>query len=537
MKFYLLFVISVILKKITTRCGIEKIFEKDGGPNRMLIEQEDEDRRLLLEDDWRPLRIHLDYSYIENNLNNTIHKHDLIDLKERIMPKTQQVFESLLKVKRIQKKLKLNAAKCEQFPIPEIYHTEGVDADVVIFVLIDTSGDFSQYGIEAAAIHCLQHQETLRPVAGYIQFKDHLSVTNSTALDYMVWLALHEVTHILVMNEMLYEDFIDSKTLLPHGTGVVTGKHETATGRKMSYIKSPNVLKKAREHFGCDDTFGVPLEYNGGAGTAGAHWAKKYMNTDYMIGDSYGENLFSDISLALFEDSGWYQVDYSMSNLFLWGKNKGCGFFNETCLHIVNNTTISRFKNEFCSTLDEDVCSVSHIFRGECLGRKYKQEISPNERYFNDPFIGGRDRMTDYCPIAIEQNGHQAYYGGSCRKGRAVNGIEKVCPECACFLSNLKPIKTNLRKSEDSIVIEADNERLQASCYEYKCEADGLYFVVNDNKYKCFESSIVIPGYAGTIICPKYEDLCHEKFSCKFGCVDKYNNSIPFLEYTYDDNN
>ena len=50
-----------------------------------------------------------------------------------------------------------------------------------------------------------------------------------------------------------------------------------------------------------------------------------------MIGDSYGENLMSSITLALFEDSGWYIPDYSTSNLFLWGKNKGCEFFKDNC--------------------------------------------------------------------------------------------------------------------------------------------------------------------------------------------------------------
>ncbi len=123
------------------------------------------------------------------------------------MPKTKEIFEKMLKVRRIKSKLRFQSSRCEQFPIPERYSADGedVDADLVIFVVIDDSGFFLQNRIEAAAIHCLQHAETRRPIAGYIQFKPELGVSNDTAKDYMVWLALHEITHILAFNDGLYQ--------------------------------------------------------------------------------------------------------------------------------------------------------------------------------------------------------------------------------------------------------------------------------------------------------------------------------------------
>ena len=309
-------------------------------PKRILVPEEPlplitSSKRIMnqpnLEQKWESLRIHFDFSYIEQKVTEGIIKQkDLSDLKEKIMPKAKEVFQGLLKVKRIKSKLKLNSPHCETIPIPNLYNHagDGVAADIVIFVLIDTSGFFSENGIEAAAIHCLQHQETRRPIAGYIQFKSDLNINSQFTKDYYAWLAIHEISHILVINRALYEDYIDAETLVPLGYDRVIGSKVLESGSKMNFIKTPKVMEKAKEHFGCANLYGLPLEYNGGPGTAGSHWAKRYMNGDYMIGESFGENLISEISLALFEDSGWYKVNWEMANLFLWGKGKGCDFFD-----------------------------------------------------------------------------------------------------------------------------------------------------------------------------------------------------------------
>ncbi len=53
---------------------------------------------------------------------------------------------------------------------------------------------------------------------------------------------------------------------------------------------------------------------------------------DYMISANYAETALSDITLALFEDSGFYKVNYYSGNLFQFGKNKGCEFFEKKCI-------------------------------------------------------------------------------------------------------------------------------------------------------------------------------------------------------------
>ena len=41
-----------------------------------------------------------------------------------------------------------------------------------------------------------------------------------------------------------------------------------------------------------------------------------------MIGDFYEEQAISEMTLALFEDSHWYKVNYYTGGLFRYGKNE-----------------------------------------------------------------------------------------------------------------------------------------------------------------------------------------------------------------------
>jgi hypothetical protein len=580
-------------------CGIEYLKK----PKRIFVSQEKDNMRHLKEEQWEPLRVHLDFSLIENNLGK-FKKQDFIDLKEKIMPKTRQILEKLLKVKRISGKLKLNHESCESVAVPEVYlgDGDGVDADIVIFVTIDDTGFFLSNRIEAAATHCLQHSLTRRPIAGYIQFKPDLKVDNKTAEDYMVWLAIHEITHILVMNDSLYEDWIDAN-VKPLGMNNVVGSKILENGKKMSFLKTPKIIEKGKAHYGCDKFEGLPLEYNGGPGTVGAHWSKRYVNTDYMIGDSYGENLISELTLAMFEDSGWYKADYSLANLFLWGKGQGCDFLNNKikCVNIEDDKVITtKFNKNFCTNLNYPVCSTNNIFRANCRTRKYKNLFS-YEQYFGDKNRGGIDILSDKCPIPIEVKNGQSYYGGSCRVGqtKTIKDFEKVCPECACFMSNLKiennstlnsnkKLRSNIQilldsqeeveemkeeikyrasdqnksKNETQLLLndtfllnnnlknDTEPEQVTISsilkgsalekeplpkltendmrshCFEFKCEENNLYVTILGNSYKCNEKvPINIPGFKGKVQCPPSSVLCHNKFKCKFGCVDKYKNN------------
>lgn len=46
-----------------------------------------------------------------------------------------------------------------------------------------------------------------------------------------------------------------------------------------------------------------------------SHWSKKWIFDDYMIAtQTTGNTYISNITLAFFEDMGWYKVDYSFAS-------------------------------------------------------------------------------------------------------------------------------------------------------------------------------------------------------------------------------
>ena len=96
---------------------------------------------------------------------------------------------------------------------------------------------------------------------------------------------------------------------------------------------------------------GVKLENQGGTGSVGAHWESRVMLGDYMVSTDYRERAISEITLALFEDSGWYKANYYTGGLFRYGKNSGCDFIEKKCI-IDEKSTF----DEFCTETSQPIC-------------------------------------------------------------------------------------------------------------------------------------------------------------------------------------
>ena len=102
---------------------------------------------------------------------------------------------------------------------------------------------------------------------------------------------MHEISHILGFNTFTFKAFNLSYS-------------KTVDGITKHYINSTKVLQKAKLHFNCENIKGIELENQGGDGSVGSHWEARYMLGDYMISTDYPEVVISDITLALFEDTG-----------------------------------------------------------------------------------------------------------------------------------------------------------------------------------------------------------------------------------------
>jgi hypothetical protein len=88
-----------------------------------------------------------------------------------------------------------------------------------------------------------------------------------------------------------------------------------------------------------------------------------FMMHEFMVADAGIEDVvYSDLSLALFKDSGWYEVDYNYGDDPIWGKNRGCNMFDEKCVQ--NGVAQSP---EFCDDLTgAETCSYNRINKAKC---------------------------------------------------------------------------------------------------------------------------------------------------------------------------
>jgi hypothetical protein len=249
---------------------------------------------------------------------------------------------------------------------------------------------------------------------------------------------------------------------------------------------------------------------------------------DIMISTDFQEKVISDITLALFEDTGFYKVNYYTGGLFKFGKNKGCDFLNKRC--IINE--YSQF-NEFCENESEPKCSYSRSIKSSCYIHDYTNELPSKYQYFSNPKRGGFF-AADYCPVPFESHPSNYYYPKHCLIGKSDDSNvygEKLGNNSFCFISSLLP-----NNSESSV-------RTNAICYEVECDSINKEIIVkiDSNKIICpTEGGIIYPdGFKGSLECPHYYDicpkngdpLCNEMFSCFTALAHKNNYDYKITYY------
>ena len=338
--------------------------------------------------------------------------------------------------------------------------------DLIIIPYIDPSFEDE---VLAAASPCL-FLNNYKPIGGVVRINPDLDMNYYDSKDFLEKLLLHELSHVLCFHPFYFEKL----NLM---------KNETRNGRNHSYITSPKVLEKARIHFNCKNIKGIQLEDQGGEGSIGAHWEARNMLGDYMISTDYPEVVISDITLALFEDTGFYKVNYYTGGLFRFGKNQGCSFLEEKCLK--NSKT--DFPNEFCFESRKAFCGSSHISRGRCLIAEYKEEIEEEYQYFSNSKHGGVFSSANYCPVSSdfrEGNSLENYFYNSnnCRNGfeRYSQYGENIGDNSLCFESSLLPIFSS------SNVVSMENRSI---CYNIECDK--------------FKKEIIIYIKTLKVICPR----------------------------------
>ena len=280
--------------------------------------------------------------------------------------------------------------------------------DLLIVPKLNNSVEIGGNDILAKASPIVLNPTNGQPLLGIVYINREIDYSKKNAKDYFKSIIIHEFTHVLGFNNYFFEN-------ITHNFFSQKDKY----GVNRSYINSTKVLEVAKKYFNCPTLKGVALEDGGGNGTVGSHWEARILLGDYMNGEIYTpEQVISEFTLALLEDTGYYKANYYTGGLMRYGKNKGCEFLNEKC--IVNQNTNKLFENEFYDFYNTNSklqfsCSSGRLSRAYFHIGQSSDKIPSSYQYFKDTTIGGYSKA-DYCPVPIvlkeeEKNG---YYVGSC---------------------------------------------------------------------------------------------------------------------------
>jgi len=460
-------------------------------------------------DGYTPIKIGYDFTTLKRPSSMTTSTYSLV---KSLLQQTRVEFSKFVQVQHTNFDLSGRADDikelCELDTIGAGYADFLVTNDVIIFPQFDSTLGSS---VLAAAAPCIVTNSN-RPYGGVLYINTNLNFNKGNTNQYLKNILLHEITHILVFHPYFF-----------------TALKLNQTEGSNSYIISPKAVAKAREHFDCSSITRIPLENQGGTGSVGSHWESRYMLGDYMISTDYPDQAISDITLGLFEDSGFYKVNYYSGGLFKFGKGKGCEFFNKDCIENEKATF-----EEFCDTANAAMCSSSRTLKSSCYLTTYTSSIPTAYQYFSDPRKGGFP-AADYCPVPYQAHSSSTYFSNHCQIGSSSLSSEyneKIGFDSFCFMSSILP--SSSRASTSQIPI----------CYEVRCDADNNQFTVTigSSEIACPTDGGTVSapsGFTGSIVCPKYSDIClsdgsvcNEMFSCFTNLATHDNNNY---QMTYGD--
>merc|ERR550514_841224 len=194
----------------------------------------------------------------------------------------------------------------------------------------------------------------------------------------------------------------------------------------------------------------------------------------------------SRVTLAFFEDTGWYKANYSMAQTAHWGYKAGCAFATQPCLSGGSRDgvtpPVSTEPNHFCNTPGAEMCTVARESRGYCSTRTFTEPIPPYFQYFpSNAALGGYSKNADFCPLVAPLSFQSSVYGrrSSCtdptHAPRDNTRGETYGTKSRCFQTSL-----SLVSEVATVTTTSAPASTGTGWYEYACNETSLYInVVN----------------------------------------------------------
>lgn len=449
------------------------------------------------------------------------------------------------------------------------------DTDFMLNVFANTS--FLQCAPGGAALAfaaaCQLERQYDRPVAGFANICVNRALEGG--IENLRSILFHEITHALLFSPVLMPFYRDEhghpRTTRDPQTGLPTilqSDHLYKPGSTtlnqvfvsrttipngtftypVSELVTPALAREVRSHFGCDTLAGALIEDIPIKGTGGTHFEQRVFGNEIMTGAIDASNgVISRITLALYEDSGWYRPNYDLAKPLRWGLNMGCDFVKAGCLSPKTMT----LRPSFCSdrkaligykeaknqgkqaTFREDgfnsTCAWDRGSFGVCAFANSSQPVPPDVQYFRDPHLEGLDALSDHCPII--------YSTVSCKQERdpylTINAFgEKYGPQSKCV---------EFRVDRDWVFANAPIPPiLGGACYEVYCnDVEGPFLSILGTNYSCGDQREIhikhvdLPDVLNviTIVCPPCLDLCWDNVKACEG-ISPPSSEVPSQEPT-----
>ncbi|EGR26889.1 leishmanolysin family protein, putative [Ichthyophthirius multifiliis] len=404
---------------------------------------------------------------------------------EKALNLATQYFSRLIKIfpkKEADMRYKYSNKKCGLVPIPDIDRTQAQNSDLHLYV---------SYTVEPG-------NNTLA-YAGWCQFIDRLGPTHGTVnfnlgllaaknlqdpivFEDLMEIVIHEITHILGFSDNDIPRWVNQNGQ-PHNTPII--KFRTRGVDRM-FLRTPHVLAFAKKYYSCENLPGMPLEDQGGSGSAGSHWEQTAIADEYMnASNSPTQAYFSAFTTSLLRDTGFYaEVNASMEEATTFGQGKGCQFITGKCDQSIK---------EFCRPVEDNgLCDYYHHGSSNCSIGTY------NDADCNTSKIFANGKCWDTSSDLNTQQTQIAY------------GV-KFGTNSKCFNSTLLNNKY------------VPSNKLEGYCYQYYCNhnAQQLIIEVGDQKVVCTQNlaQMKVNGYNGYIQCPdNIKEFCNFKKFCPNYC-------------------
>ena len=560
--FYFIF---ITLISVFTSSGLKKNNDKNIQLNINSNQNDSSDKRKLEENEYKPIRIKSIYMSQIEFFSGRPTESKNIELFKAAFEKVVNIIQKLVDVYRLTEKITITEQDYTDYLLDD-YKNSYYEADLVIFV--DGSKDLSDKDFAKLQIIKKYNVEGSvnkgRPIVGYLNFNlRHRTFYLPQSDDYIDKIYLYEIFHEFTHFLGFEKSILRSKSKL----STTFSKRVNGRNRQRLIAIGGKMLQTAKNYFGYQDLVGIEFDTDDTnlEGEEFLHWDKRLMLGDYMTSDMYyPDQVISEITLALLEDLGWYQIKYYTGGLMRFGKNKGKEFIENDCVKQKDEKTISpSFLNEFCFQEGTDVygtCSPGRQSRGYCLQKTIYNDVP---EFFRRTFtlIGWTSnygsKNIEYCPVTSETILEETYkyYIGNCNIGNSNYGDE-IEPTKLAYSTMSADFGEQL--GENSLCAlssiydknKAYNGALRPTCYIMHCGERSLTVQIGDEFIVCpragglikigrsTASQTLYTKYYGYFYCPDYNLVCTGTKFCNdmFDCIEK-ESEYKTPTYDYELNN